>query len=157
MEGLAYAAAATYREIVVGGKRYRLAAPRLGDLAALEAALLAKLPDPIEQAARAAHLVPAEQLPGFWEAAFRAAAARKFSLDALDELPEMLAAAASAFVVLRRHHGDEIATLDDAMNWVAAAFEEHGAALNALLVAAQTEGAAPGPPAAAEAPGATTR
>lgn len=140
MEGLARATGNLYRELAVGGKTYRLATPRLGDLAALEAEILSRLPDPIEQAARTSHLVPDEQQQRYWDAAFLAAAkARSFSVDNLDELPISLQVAASAFVALRRHHAEEIADLDAASRWADRAFEEHGPAVAAILQAVSQE------------------
>jgi len=140
MDGLARATGNLYREISVGGQSWRLATPRLEDLAALEAAILARLPDPIEQAARHAHLVPPDQQARYWEAAFCAAAQqRRFRLENLEELPESLQLAASAFLVLRRHHGQQIRTLDDALGWIETALEEYGPQIHAILTAAANE------------------
>lgn len=140
MDGLARATGNLYRDLTVGGKRYRLATPRLGDLAALEAAILARLPDPVEQAAKSAHLVPPEQQQRYWEAAFQAAAkARAFKVDDLSQLPQSLQAAASAFAVLRRYHGEEIKDLGDALEWVNAALEEHGEEVVGKLQAVSQE------------------
>jgi len=140
MDGLARTVGMLYREISVGGQLWRLAAPRLEDLAALESAILARLPDPIEQAARHAYLVPPDQQARYWQAAFAAAAKqRRFRLDNLEELPESLQLAASAFLVLRRHHGHQVRTLDDALRWIEQALEEHGQQINAILTAAANE------------------
>jgi len=127
MEGLARVAGGLYREITVGGRVWRLAAPRLADMAALEAEILSRLPDPIEQAAKHASLVPAEQLAKYWEAAFVAAAQqRRFQLKNIDQLPEPLGLAAAAYLALRRYHADDIRSLDEAMNWLEQALTEHG-------------------------------
>jgi len=141
MDGLARTAGELFREITVGGKQYRLAPPRLKDLAALEAELLARLPDPVEQAAKAARHLPAEAHPALWQQAFKAAeTARKFDLDDMDRLPLMLRVAASAFITLRRHHGDQIQSLDDAVDWLDQASEERSfEELAALCEAAATE------------------
>jgi len=155
MDGLARATGGLYREISVGGKIYRLATPRLGDLAALEAAILARLPDPVEQAAKSAHLVPVEQAAKYWDAAFAAAAkARAFRIDNLGELPQSLQIAASAFAVLRRHHGGEIVTLDAALEWANVAFEEHGPAVAGMLQAVSQEDPGKNAETAAETPSA---
>jgi hypothetical protein len=145
MDGLARITGHLYREIAVGSQMWRLAAPRLEDLAALESAILSRLPDPIEQAARHAHLVPSEQQARYWEAAFAAAAQqRRFRLENLEELPESLQLAAAAFLVLRRHHGQQIKTLDDALVWLEQAREQHGPQISAILTAAANEGAVGG-------------
>ena len=134
MDGLARATGGLYRTLTVGETKYKLATPRLGDLAALEAAIVVKLPDPVEQAAKSAHLVPAEQQERFWDAAFSAAArSRAFKVEDLDELPQSLQVAASAFVVLQRHHGTDIDSLDKAAEWAAAAFDEHGPVVAGIL------------------------
>jgi len=136
MDGLARITGDWYRPIEVAGRTYRLVQPRLRDLAALEAEILARQPDPLEQAARAAAHVPANQARAFWDAAFAAARkARSLSLEDLDQLPEATRAAASAFLLLRRHHSDEIQSLDDAMAWCERAAAEHGTGLQAILAA----------------------
>lgn len=140
MDGLARATGNLFREMTVGGKAWRLAPPRLRDFAALEAELLARQPDPIQQAAAVAAQVPPEQQKAFWQEAFAATAKqRRVSLGQLEDLPEMTQLAASAFLALRRHHADEIRTLDDAFTWMENALEEHGMEVGATLQAAVQE------------------
>lgn len=140
MDGLAKTAGLLFREVAVGGKTYRLARPRLADLAAAEAALLAYLPDPLQQAAKAAQYVPQEQRDQFWRWAFaEAAKARKITMETLDSLPPALTVAYIAYTVLHRHHADEIRTLEDALDWVEKAQAEHSD-LEAILTSVQDGG-----------------
>lgn len=127
MDGLARTAGQLYREMQVDGKTYRLATPRLQDLADAEAELLASMPDPIEQAARASQHVPDGAQAAFWEAAFRAAqSGRKFNIRTDgDSLPISQQLVITAFITLRRHHADEIKSLADAQDWIERAGKEH--------------------------------
>lgn len=134
MEGLATVAGEWFRPIEVGGRAYRLAPPRLRDLAALEAEILARQPDPLEQAARAAQHVPADQAKAFWDAAFAAARkVRRLTLQDLEDLPEATQAAAAAFLLLQRHHASEVTTIDEALAWCERAAAEHGPRLKEIL------------------------
>lgn len=145
MDGLARTTGELFRTLTVGGKEYRLATPRIKDLARLEAELLARLPDPIEQAAKAARHVPPGLQAELWKNAFEASKElRRLNYDTdLDKLPKMLQVAASAFLVLSRHHGDEIRTLDDAVEWLTRASEEHSLEeISAAVDAASTEATA---------------
>lgn len=128
MDGLARTAGMLYREITIGGTVYRLATPRLEDLAEAEAQLLSILPDPIERAARASAHVPGDKQAEYWEAAFRAAQAmRKFDIrEDWPRLSLLQQGGVSAFVTLRRFHGEEIASLADALAWLERAGDEHG-------------------------------
>lgn len=142
MDGLARTAGLLHRKISVGGKEYLLATPRLRDYAEAEAQILAKLFDPIEKAALASAHVPPEQQAMFWEAAFKAAQTlRKVSLqEDIKLLPDSYQLAITAYVTLRRFHSDEIRSLDDALDWVERAINEHGLdQLNASLSGAAEE------------------
>lgn len=140
MNGLAQIAGTHYREITVEGRTWRLAPPRLRDLATLEAAIVACLPDPIQRAAVAAAHVPPHQVDEFWRAAFAAAAAqRRFSQENLDELPEVLRVGVAAFLALQRYHGDHIRTIHEALDWCEKALAAYGDALAAELTAAIQE------------------
>lgn len=140
MDGLARSSGKLFREISVGGKTYRLATPRLADLAALEAELLARLQDPLEQAAKAAVHLPPDAHKTLWEAAFAASqSGRRFDVADIDTLPMTLRAAASAFLTLRRNHADEIGTLADALAWLELAADEHGLTNVAAITTAASQ------------------
>lgn len=146
MDGLAQATGNMYREIVVGGKTYRLAPPRLKDLAAVEAAVLAELPDPLEQAARLADQVPAEQREIYWKTAFETAGQqRRFRLEDLGRLDMASQIAASCMLALQRNHGQEMRDLKSAAEWLEQALQEHELQeISAILTAAIQEVAGAG-------------
>lgn len=124
MEGLARTAGQLFRTMKIGDTTYRLASPRLSDLASLEAELLSRLPDPIEQAAKAVAHLPPECHPALWDRAFaEARESRRITGDDSYPMPVAIEAAAAAYLALRRHHGDEIRTLDDAIQWMDRAIE----------------------------------
>lgn len=141
MDGLVQMASSTYQEISVGGKTYRLAPPRIKDLAAVEVAIQDLLPDPILKAAQHAHQVPAEQQTVYWQMAFQEAGKhRRFGLNDMPMLPLQTQMAATCFLALQRWHNHEIRGLDAAFQWLEQAIEEHGIQkLSAILAAAIQE------------------
>ncbi|GAB4133032.1 MAG: hypothetical protein Kow0040_14750 [Thermogutta sp.] len=144
MDGAARTTGELFRTLWVGDKEYRLATPRIKDLACLEAELLSRLPDPIEQAAKAVRHVPPGLQDDLWKQAFEAAKdLRRFEFGDLDRLPPIQRLAACAFLVLHRHHGDEIRTLDDAIEWLTRAGDAHSLEdISAAVEAASTEATA---------------
>lgn len=141
MNGAARTTGELFRTLEVGGKTYRLATPRIKDLARLEAELLAVLPDPLEQAAKAAARLPADKQENLWKQAFEASKdLRRYEFEDIDNLPPIQRIAVSAFTVLSRYHGDEIQTLDDAIDWLTRATEQYSLEeISAVVLAASTE------------------
>ncbi len=137
---LSAAAGVTERRITIGGREWRLAAPRLIDFAAVEAELLGRLPSPIHEAVRFAANVPPSQVETYWRLAFEATARMHHSVwERLARMPVGLQLGALAMLFLRRHHGAEIRTLDDAIQWVEMASTEAPTEVNAAFAFMQAE------------------
>ena len=106
--------------IEVSGRVYTLSQPRLRAILAAEREVRRVLHNPLRRAAEVAHCVPTEHAAAFWREAY-AEESRWADLDLeslIARLPMDQRVAAIALVLLHEHHGQEIQTLDQAMDWV---------------------------------------
>jgi hypothetical protein len=109
--------------ITVGDIEYRLSPPTLAAYLAVERELRRYLGSPLRRAAEYAASVPAAQAREYWAAAH--AAEREWADQSVETLmagaPTEVRLASIALLVLHRHHGDQIRTLDQAAAWLAQA------------------------------------
>jgi hypothetical protein len=109
--------------LTVGGIEYRLTPPTLAGYRAVERELRRHLGSPLRRAAEYAASVPAAQAREYWAAAH--AAEREWAEQSVETLmshaPTEVRLASIAMLVLHRHHGDQIRTLDQAAAWLAQA------------------------------------
>lgn len=125
MSELTAALARREERIVVAGKTWTLANPRMRAFLRLEQELHHWKTALLFRAARAAEMSDQQQAV-FWREAFAAAnaASGQIGKETSAGLPELLQGVATTWLCLQEHHAKEIQTLEDAVDFIDAAIAE---------------------------------
>lgn len=106
--------------IAANGREWVLSAPTLGALLAAERELRRHMPGPLRKAAEAARHVPPEHAQAFWKLAYEEEKDWHPDFESLQQAaPIELQLASAALMLLHQHHRTEVATIDQAANWLA--------------------------------------
>lgn len=120
MDGLARTAGVLEKHIRIGDEEFLLTTPTLRAWAALENELIRETNNILEQAARVAALIPADQRAVFWETAHREASKRcAFTLQDLDRLLPAEQIAVLLYLALFGRYRERFPTLQSVRQLIA--------------------------------------